>query len=559
MRTVKLTTTTLHQSPFSILGVTIRDNRQHIVKLSEVRSLEIGHDVSQDARSALTNPRTRLSSEMSWLPGVSPNRANAYLKMLVDAPMYLRQELRIPTLAHLNLLSAAFDAIDENHDLDDLVDFILEFATLVDLVNVENVMRDVNEDRLVAGFPMIQNLTKVEDEFISMRHKYRKTIRDCINRFDFDNVIQIMTDLLEQATLSGIKHAPSLIDDLVDGYQSQTEGVLETEAEKIYSLIKITKIRVSSNSDERKVAPVIKRLANAAHHWDCIAQPIQLSAKARGINHDASKRIALSIRRLALHLINDHGMLEHARSLFLLLRKLFVELPEVSSILEKDVNAIVKIQAKRADAFRKVLQVTREMRARSIAYKCVAYNGKLEISVNGISWNEQTYSLEEISRVRWGKIDNSVYTNSTGVKYVVVFGSNTSESCVHFQEQRDFKIFTTKLRKAVHENIKRNIKKELRNGARLKFGDSYVFDNGVVLQRRSFLWLTESIKFSWSDIRVWTTNSAFHIASKNDQKTHCSLLYSEIENAYILAEIIQTKMKVAKFWKAKMSPSNGDR
>jgi hypothetical protein len=71
----KLTTTVLHQSAFAVLGVTTRDNRKRIVELAEEKSLELDHDVCQKARSDLTNPRTRLSAEIAWLPGVSPRKA----------------------------------------------------------------------------------------------------------------------------------------------------------------------------------------------------------------------------------------------------------------------------------------------------------------------------------------------------------------------------------------------------------------------------------------------------------------------------------------------------
>src|SRR3546814_8488823 len=71
-----LKSTALHQMPFAILGVTTRDDRRRIVELAEEKSLELDHDVCQKARSDLTNPRNRLSTEIAWLPGVSPRKAS---------------------------------------------------------------------------------------------------------------------------------------------------------------------------------------------------------------------------------------------------------------------------------------------------------------------------------------------------------------------------------------------------------------------------------------------------------------------------------------------------
>jgi hypothetical protein len=39
-------------------------------------------DLCQKARAELASPRSRLSAEMSWLPGVSPHRARAAVKNL---------------------------------------------------------------------------------------------------------------------------------------------------------------------------------------------------------------------------------------------------------------------------------------------------------------------------------------------------------------------------------------------------------------------------------------------------------------------------------------------
>jgi hypothetical protein len=112
--------------------VTTRDDRRRIVELAEEKSLELDHDVCQKARSDLTNPRTRLSAEIAWLPGVSPRKATQLVESLLNDPMAVREESGLPTLAHLNLLAAAFEAVDGEHDADDLAGFIQEIAYLAE-------------------------------------------------------------------------------------------------------------------------------------------------------------------------------------------------------------------------------------------------------------------------------------------------------------------------------------------------------------------------------------------------------------------------------------------
>jgi hypothetical protein len=131
--------------------VTTRDNRKRIVELAEEKSLELDHDVCQKARSDLTNPRTRLSAEIAGFR-VSPRKASQLVENLLHDPMALGRSQACPTLAHLNLLAAAFEAVDGNHDADDLAEFIMETAYLAEELP-EEVLRDINEDRAVPVFP----------------------------------------------------------------------------------------------------------------------------------------------------------------------------------------------------------------------------------------------------------------------------------------------------------------------------------------------------------------------------------------------------------------------
>lgn len=226
-----LKTTALHQTPFAILNVTTRDDRRRIVELAEEKSLELDHDVCQKARSDLTNPRTRLSAEIAWLPGVSPRKASQLVENLLHDPMAVREESGLPTLAHLNLLAAAFEAVDGEHDAEDLASFIQEVAYLVDEIDPEDVLRDINEDRAVSGFPEVRALDQIEAELVERKRYYRSAIKDALDRLPPTTLVQVMTDTVEGVTLGGEDHAPELIDDLVDSYEVETQGFLQKEAE----------------------------------------------------------------------------------------------------------------------------------------------------------------------------------------------------------------------------------------------------------------------------------------------------------------------------------------
>jgi len=392
-RTLK--TTALHQTPFAILGVTTRDDRRRIVELAEEKSLELDHDVCQKARSDLTNPRTRLSAEIARLPGVSPRKASQLVENLLHDPMAVREESGLPTLAHLNLLAAAFEAVDGEHDAEDLASFIQEVAYLVDEIDPEDVLRDINEDRAVSGFPEVRALDQIEAELAERKRYYRSAIKDALDRLPPTTLVQVMTDTVEGVTLGGEDHAPELIDDLVDSYKEETQGVLEKEAENVRKLIKAA--RDHAGSGAAAVKPCLEKLDVVARNWDKIAQPIQLSAKARGIDHEPSSELAFEIRSLAIDLFNTHDMLAESQRLAGLLQELFVELPEVSERLEQDVEALDEIESDRNERIQRLSEIFERFK-------------DFSLTETTFTWRYRTYVIESISHITFYR---SITTHKT--------------------------------------------------------------------------------------------------------------------------------------------------
>ena len=259
------TKTMLHKSPFAVLGATIRDNRRRIVELAEEKTLELDDEVCQKARSDLTNPRTRLGAEIAWLPGVSPRKALQLIGTLLGEPMTIRAESGLPTLAHLNLLAAGFETVDGKHDADDLVNFIQEFAYLAEDIDLDDVRRDINEDRSVSGFPEVQSMDQVEVELAERKRYYRSAIKDALNRLPPTKLIRVMTDVVEDVTLGGEEHGPELVNDLVDTYEVETQGFLQKEAENVHKLI--TTVRNMASSGEGCVKPYVDKLDAVARNW----------------------------------------------------------------------------------------------------------------------------------------------------------------------------------------------------------------------------------------------------------------------------------------------------
>ena len=529
-----LTTTVLHQSAFSVLGVTTRDNRRRIVELAEEKSLELDHDICQKARSDLTNPRTRLGVEIAWLPGVSPRKAIQLVGSLLDNPMAIREESGLPTLAHLNLLAAAFEAVGGEHDVEDLAGFIMEAAYLAEELSPEEVLRDINEDRAVSGFPEVRALDQIEAELTERKRYYRTAIKDALDRLPPMALIQVMTEAVDGVTSGGEDHAPGLIDDLVDSYETETQGVLHKEAENVHKLIKAA--RDHAGSGEAAVKPYVDKLDAVARNWDKIAQPIQLSSKARGIDHDASRNLAYEIRSLAIDLFNKHDMLAQSQRLTGLIQELFAEVPEISDRVEDDADALADIFQQRKQAAARQGEWEREITYR--AEIGVLFKDTLSISPQGASWKGQNFPLDSITRVRWGGI-NTQY----GTTYTIAFGNRNSEAVAELKRQDIYSAFIDKLWRAGCVRLLTEMLEARKAGRDLHFGDALLHDDGITLVKRKFLGSNEKVRCSWSQVHVWSADGSFCIGAKGDKKVNAGISYLYGANTHILEQAIRMGFK----------------
>ena len=535
----RLTTTALHQSAFAVLDVTTRDNRKRIVELAEEKSLELDHDICQKARSDLTNPRTRLSAEVAWLPGVSPRKAAQLVESLLNDPMAIRAESGLPTLAHLNLMAAAFEAVDGKHAADDLAEFIMDTAYLAEELAPEEVLRDINEDRAVSGFPEVCALDQIEAELTERKRYYRGAIKDALDRLPPMTLVLVMTETVDGVTSGGEDHAPGLIDDLVDSYEVETQGILQQEGENVRKLIKAA--RDHAGSGEAAVKPYVDKLDAVARNWDKIAQPIQLSSKARGIDHEASRDLAYAIRGLAIELFNEHDMLAHSQRLTALIQELFVEVPEIADRVEEDADALADIFQQRKQA-----AVRQGEWEREITYRAeigVIFKDALSISPQGVSWKGQNFPLDLITRVRWGGVSHSVNGIPTGTTYTIAFGNQNSEAVVELKKQDIYSTFIDKLWRAVCVRLLTEMLEALKEGCSLYFGDALLHDDGVTLVKRKLLGSNEQVRCSWDRIHVWSADGSFCIGAKDDKKINAGISYIHGANTHVLEQAILLGLK----------------
>lgn len=539
MKRRTLSTTKLHTNAFALLGANPRDDRRRIVELAEERSLAIDHELCQKARSDLTNPRNRLSVEMAWLPGVSPARAKGLLSQLLSDPISIRSESGLPDLAFANLLAAVFESVGTTDSAKDVAEFIEQMADHVEYLDPDDALRDINEDRLICGFPEVSSTDQIESELIERRRYYRNAIKEALDRMAPAALVEAMTITVDSATVGGEIHAPSLIDEIVDSYALESQEFLTREADNAEKLIKAISSGVKSG--ESAIASHVAKLERVVRSWNSVARPVQLSAKARGLDHDASKELAYSIRSLAIDLFNEHDMLVTSQKLTALLEDQFSEIPEFAERVSADADTLADI-AKR----RKAADEEKKKWDEEITFSAevgVVFKDTLAISPEGVSWKDRTYPLESITRVRWGGVRNSVNGVPTGTDYTVAFGDNRSEQVIQIKREWVYTKFTDRLWRAVGVKIMTDMLNTLKAGEEVRVGDAVIRDDSIVLVKHKFLGSNELVRVPWSQTHIWSADGSFYIGAKDDKKAYAELSYISTANAHVVEQIIRVAFK----------------
>jgi hypothetical protein len=520
--------------------VTTRDDRATIVERAEERALELDQTVCLKARADLTTPRTRLAAELAWLPGVSPRMAEHLVSSLNANPFGFAEQAELPDLARANLIASALELTDPAQaDPSGLAHVMRNLSEVVDHVDPLAILRYVNEDRAVAGFPEVRDVSLIEEGLAARAKTYKAVLMTSLDGMASESLIETATLLVEHATTSGQNRAPTLIDALIESYDADAQTFLVPEHENITKLI--TTARTRAPQGEAAVAPILDRLEQVTRNWQRVARPVQMIMQARGLVHRPSERLAYDIRSLGVDLFNQHDLLAAADRITNLLRALFADSMEDAEVLQVDANTIATMKQK--------VEHSKEQEAewrQSITFQAdlgLVFKSRLSISPEGVSWKSEAYPLASITRVRWGALRRSTNGIHTGTDYTIAFGNDSACSAVLQGNEAIFSKFTECLWRAVCVRLLIEMVASLRAGKMLRFGVIQVRDEAVILQRQKLFKSPELVIVGWQDVHVWSGNGRFAIGSKADKKVQGSLSYIEDWNAHVLEHLIRGAFK----------------
>ena len=534
----------LLQNPFHILNASPRDNRRRIMELADERSLLLDSSECMEARSELTNPRKRLSAEVAWLPGIGPKRAGEVLSLIESSPTDLLAVDNLSSIARANLLAAGLARLPD-HNADDVAEWILEIAWAFEDLDPDELSVIINEERIVSGFPEVSDLSAVEAEIQERRRHYRQVIKSALDNLSPKELVEAVTVAVESATDDGEEHGPILIADLVDSYEVEAQGFLDKEEGNIKALVEKLRAAVDAERSDSTLAPMVNQLIQVVKNWDTVAQPIQVSTKSRGLDHDASHRVAGLVRGLAIHMFNEHGKLDFSQQLTNMLQEVFAEVGEVAERTAEDADALGEIAEQRVRLIADAKNKAEEWR-REITYEAdvgAIFKDKLRISPEGIEWKGRRWDLDSITRVRWGGTRHSVNGIPTGTTYSIIFGNGSNYASIELKKEATYSNFIDRLWKAVGVRLLTEYLEGLRDGKKYRFGSTVMSDHGMELERKKLFGSNERVFCRWGELVVWNGAGVFCIGKKEDKKLAAAFSYQEEDNIHVLEAAIRM------FWK----------
>ena len=351
----------LTSNPFHVLGAKMTDDRRRIVALAKERSFGEDQAAVREAQRILLTPKRRLAAEIAWL---GPHNIALRIAALAGPNSVAGTDFvevwlpKLPALNGANLLahmlvhSVALDASARQPVASEefWAERIAMLAGAHQAVRADEVTALVNEHRLAAGVPIASEQDVIK-ELRARANSFRDPIEHCLDNLSMTAMVEVVTAIVDVATHSGSRHAPVLIDSLIDSYYERRMSRKMDEHEKrITDLVSRVREDVASGAGGRivKLPARLEEIKRSLRTWDVLAQPVQVSLASRGMSHLSGDEIMRDTRNLAIELVNKYGaaFLSHALSLTKTLRQVFAEMEPITALLDGDIATLDEIAAR---------------------------------------------------------------------------------------------------------------------------------------------------------------------------------------------------------------------
>lgn len=521
----------LYHNPFYLLSATPQDTRERILELADECSLTLGTTECAQARLALINPRKRIEAEIAWLPGLSTETAAEILQMLqshtpnILSHATVKQTATSAPLAYANLLATALHHLPPPSP-ENAAQKITDLAVAFETAAPGNITHTLNQERLLSGFPQVTD-TAVEETLQARRPAYLQSIKALLNRMPPGQLVKTIHIAVDSTTSTGTRHAPVLIDDLINTYEIEAQPFFQKEEKHIDYLLGQLKTATTAGHTDETLNRLIGELCLVVQNWGNIAQAIQLSTKSRGLSHTGSIRIANKIQDTCSFLWGQHGKLKQTQSLNTLLQKTFANVVQIAEFAIQDAHALNNLQTKN-HSLKQPTPIT------PYSIKIGFFNDPFQISADGILWKKRTTPLKEITRIRWFATVHYQSALHTKITYTILWGTASYTSELTTESKTHFKQITSRLQQTVCTRLLSQYLIGLKAGQAYPFGPVTIHDSGVTFTRKKLFTNDEQIFCPWRELHAWHEPGGFCIGKKETQKLNAFLSYISEDNIHVL-------------------------
>lgn len=305
----------ISETAFYLLGANIHSSRTEIRNLVEEKSFIVDEKDCKNAERNLLQSNKRIEQEIAWLPGVAPESVTRLVKNAEKGQfsrkyIYQGAEYELPALAASNLLSeTVYHVLKSRPETIDITQFdsIVRIATeLYDQIEPEEELKRINIDRSVAGFAQFSDRQLLEDNIDKQRKELSSEIKQALELFNNEEEKEWLASIIDELTKEGTAPLPSLLEELVFGYELKKTDLHTQLADEISrQIIEIEGAIQKSTGEE--IQQNIFHLKSLLEKWSASTYPILLAYKSKGISHKTAEKIISEIRNLYIKSVEDYN------------------------------------------------------------------------------------------------------------------------------------------------------------------------------------------------------------------------------------------------------------
>ena len=557
----------LRHNPFYILGASIADSKRRIMELAEEKSLFGNEEAVEEAKTILLDPIRRIDAELSWFPELDVETALAMALHLVEGATMpscrLNGMARITGKAEL-MSRTQYDALS-NKDV--FANDILMLSRAFRYLDNDALLDLLNQKRRRSGFPEILDDYLFADKIDNRQKEVLGIIHHCMDSISIEILLQTFYRIAEQDTEDGNIQASILVEDIVCSYENNmmTQEFMENEAVAIHQLMEAIG---TANDDDRQspkyVLNLITSLAEALKQWNKVVTPIQILAVSHGKEHTLSANLLNDIRSLAIDLNNDFNRPELSLEVLATIEKTNADkyISSFNKVRDEDVKTLNDIihkkenernqerEKRRQDEKRKIEQEKQRKFERSILYETkigLLFKDIFRISIDGITWKEQFFPLNQIKSIRWGVSVKTIKHRTSTIyrshTFVVGFKSSHSEVEINPNDNTQYREIVDRLWKTVGVTLMISRLEKMKNGGKYNVGTMVIYDDGVELENYNFFGPNDRKYFKWGDISVRSENGSFVISSKDGEYSGTSS-YIDDYNTHVWEALVRNMLQL---------------